>query len=169
MVCSEQTVLLSCFKISTVLKQNELSFHLSLVTQEYHQVHPKWFLSLWYVWSKPFTYLAPILTLSPNRPKWDSTWPTSPRCSIRCVQNDFCACGTFGANRAPLLHQDLHYLQMDRNEHPLEPRHLEVPSGVSKMISRSMVWLAQTVHLSCTDTNTISKQIEPRFHMTSVT
>jgi hypothetical protein len=37
-------------------------------------------------------------------------------------------------------------LQMDRNELPLEPRHLGVPSGASKMIYEPMVCLAQTVH-----------------------
>jgi len=58
---------------------------------------------------------------------------------------------------------------MDRNELPLEPRHLVVLSGASKMISESMVRLAQTVHLSCPDTNTITKEKEVRFHMTHVT
>jgi hypothetical protein len=51
----------------------------------------------------------------------------------------------------------------------LEPRHLGVPSGASKMISEPMVCLSKTVHLSCTDTDTISKQKEVRFHMTNVT
>ena len=51
----------------------------------------------------------------------------------------------------------------------LWPHHLGVPSGVSKMISEPMVRLAQTMHLSCTDTNTTSKQKEVRFHMTHVT
>ena len=83
-----QTVHLSCVKISNISKQTKMSFHLSLVT-EYHREHPKWFLSLWYVWCKPCTYLAPTLTLSPNRPKWDSTWPTSSRSTIMCIQNDF--------------------------------------------------------------------------------
>jgi hypothetical protein len=32
-----------------------------------------------------------------------------------------------------------------------------------------MVRLAQTIHLSCTDTNTVFKWIEMRFHMTHVT
>jgi hypothetical protein len=54
-----------------------MSFKLSLVT-EYHQVHPKWFLSLRYVWRKPCTCLAPTLTPSPTGLKWDSTRPTSP-------------------------------------------------------------------------------------------
>jgi hypothetical protein len=57
-------------------------------------------------WGKSCTYLAPTLTLSQNKPKRDSTWPTSPRSSIinqasnwasslrstiKCVQNDFWA------------------------------------------------------------------------------
>jgi hypothetical protein len=44
---------------------------------------------------------------------------------------------------------------MDKSEHPLEPRHLWVPSGASKRISEPKVRLAQTVHLSCIDTNTL--------------
>jgi hypothetical protein len=44
-----------------------------------------------------------------------------------------------------------------------------VPSGASKKICKPMVCLAQTMHLSFTDTNTISKRKEERFHMTHVT
>ena len=44
-----------------------------------------------------------------------------------------------------------------QNELPLEPRHLVVPLSASKMISDPMVRLAQTMHLSCTGTNTVSK------------
>jgi hypothetical protein len=40
---------------------------------------------------------------------------------------------------------------------------------VQKMISVPMVRLAQTAHLSCTNTNTTSKWTEKRFHMTHVT
>ena len=43
----------------------------------------------------------------------------------------------FGANRAPISHQDQHYLQIDQNELPLEPRHLGLPTGVSKMITET--------------------------------
>ena len=57
----------------------------------------------------------------------------------------------------------------DRNELPFDARHLGVPLGASKTIFEPMVRLAQTVHLSCTNTNTISKRIETRFHMTHVT
>jgi hypothetical protein len=52
------------------------------------------------------TYVAPTLTLSPNGYRRDSTWPTSPRGSIGCVQNDFRAYGTFDLNHGPILNQD---------------------------------------------------------------
>jgi hypothetical protein len=67
------------------------------------------------------------------------------------------------------LHEELHHLQMDRSELPLEPRHLGVPSSLSKMISIPMVCSVQTMHLSCTDTDTITKRTKMRFHMTHVT
>jgi hypothetical protein len=65
----------------------------------------------------------------------------------------------------PMVHlaQTMH--QTDRNELPLEPHHLGVPSGVSKMIFEPIVCLAQTVELSNTDTNTVSKWTDARFHM----
>jgi hypothetical protein len=90
------------------------------------------------------------------------------RSTIRCVQNKFHDCGTFSANRASTLRRDQHSLQMDRNVLPLNPRHLEVLSGVSKMISKLTVHSAQTMHLSCTDINSVSKRIK-RFHLTHVT
>ena len=77
--------------------------------------------------------------------------------------------GTFDANHAPILPQVEHYLQTDRNELPLEPRHLVVPLGASKMISKPVVCLARTMHLYCTETNTVSKLKEARFQMTHVT
>jgi hypothetical protein len=58
---------------------------------------------------------------------------------------------------------------MDRTKLPLEPRHLGVPSSVSKTISMPMVRSLQTVLQHCTDTNTISKWTTMRFHMTHVT
>jgi hypothetical protein len=58
---------------------------------------------------------------------------------------------------------------MDRNDLPVVPRKLGVPSGVSKMIFESMEHLTHTVHLSCTDTDTLSKRKEMRFHRTHVT
>jgi hypothetical protein len=113
--------------------------------------------------------LAPTLTLSPNVPKQDSTWPMSPRSSIGCIKNDFWAYATFGTNCAPILRQDFHYLQTKWIELPLEPRHLVVPTGVSKMIFETMTCLAQTVDVSCTDTNTVSKWTKTRFYLTHIT
>jgi hypothetical protein len=127
------------------------------------RVCPRWFLSLWYVWCKPCTYVEPTLTPSPNRPKWHSTRPTSPRSSVGCIQSDFWAYGTFGANRAPISHQDYHSPKTNRNELVLEAHYLGVPSGASKMI-----FDPQTVHLSCTNISTISKRTKTRFDMTHV-
>ena len=56
---------------------------------------------------------------------------------------------------------------MDQNEIPLEPQHLGVLLGAVKMISEPC--LEQTEHLSCTNTNTISKRTETRFHLSLVT
>jgi hypothetical protein len=80
--------------------------------------------------AKPCTYHAPKVTLSPKGPKGVSTWPTSPM--IRCVHHDFRGYDTFGANCWSILHRDLHYLQMDRNEILHDPRHLGDPSGHPK-------------------------------------
>jgi hypothetical protein len=109
-----------------------------------------------------------MLTPSPIRLKQDSTWPTSPRSSIGCVQNNFWAkvhchkpCNYFTSMLA-LSPNKLKRL-------PLEPRHIREPSGASKTITEPMVRLAKTVHLSCTDTNTVSKQTEIRFDMTHAT
>jgi hypothetical protein len=84
---------------------------------------PKWFLSLFYVWHKPCTYLAPILTLP----------------------------------------------QIDRNEISYDPRHLGVTSSVPKTILEPMVFLTQTVHLSCITSSTISKRTESSFHSSLIT
>jgi hypothetical protein len=58
---------------------------------------------------------------------------------------------------------------MDPNELPLDPHHEEVPQGVPKMISKPMVRSAQTVHLSCSEINTISKWTDMSVHLTHIT
>jgi hypothetical protein len=63
----------------------------------------------------------------------------------------------------------LDYLQMDRNDHPLEPSHLVVPSGASKTISEPMVRLVQTMQLSCVKISTICKQTKMSIHLSLVT
>jgi hypothetical protein len=109
-VHSTQTVHLSSTEINTLSKRTQRSFHLTHVTWEYHRACPKWFLSLWYLQHKLCTYLASSLTLSPNLPKWASTWPTSTRTTVTCAQKDFQVYGIFGTNHAPILRPDEHYL-----------------------------------------------------------
>jgi hypothetical protein len=105
-VHSMQTIHLPCVEINTVSKRIETSYHLTHVTYEFHQVCPTWIPRLLRVQRKPCTYLALKLTLSPNRPKRAFTWPTSPRSSIWCAQNDVRAYATFVPNLAPILRRD---------------------------------------------------------------
>jgi hypothetical protein len=59
-------------------------------------------------------------------------------------------------------HEPCTYLESRLELSPLEPRHLGVSSGANGT-------LAQTMHLSCTDTNVVSKQTEMRFHKSHIT
>jgi hypothetical protein len=97
MVHSTQTMHLSCTEINSVSKQTEASFYLTHISEEFHRVRQKWFLSLLHVRHKWGTYLASRLALSRNRPKWASVLPTSPKSSIGCAQNDFWAYCMFSA------------------------------------------------------------------------
>jgi hypothetical protein len=54
----------------------------------------------------------------------------------------FLAYGTFSANCAPIFRQDLYLLRMYRNELTLDPCHVGVPSGASKLISN--LWYVQS-------------------------
>ena len=83
-------------------------------------------------------------------------------------QTDVRAYGTFNAKHATILHRRQRRFQTDQNEISHDPRHLGVPSGASKSISKPMVRSMQSVQLYCTDTNTVSKQTEMRFHMTHI-
>jgi hypothetical protein len=86
-----------------------------------------------------------------------------------CVQNDIRACGTFGTNSAPILHRHEHSPQMNRIDIPHDTRHLGVSSGVRKMISKPMVCLVQTVHLSCVKISTILKRTKMSFCLSLIT
>jgi hypothetical protein len=163
------TLHLSCIDTATISKRTETRFHKTHVTHEFHQVHPKEYLSLWYTHCKPWTYLVSRLALSPNGLNRASTWALLSLSTIWCVQNDFWANGTFGANSAPILHWHWHRLQTDRNKIPHDPHHLEVPSSVSKMIFVPVVPSAQTVHLSCVKISTIFKRTESSIHLSLVT
>jgi hypothetical protein len=88
-----------------------------------------------------------------------STWASSPRSTIGCVQNDFRAYGMFSTIHAPILHRHQHYLQMDQNKILHDPCHLGVPSGASKAISKNLVCSSQTMHQSCVEIGTISNEL----------
>jgi hypothetical protein len=103
MVRLTQTEHLSYTDANTVSKQIEKRFHMTHVTQEFRQVPPVQFLSLRYVRGKPCMNLASTVALSPNRPKQASTWASSPRSPIECVQNDFYAYVMFGTTHAPIF------------------------------------------------------------------
>jgi hypothetical protein len=84
-----QTIHLSFTDINTTSKWTKMSIHLTLVTLELYRVRPKRFLCLSHVRRNTCTYLASRLTLSWNGPKRASTWPTSHRSNIKCVQMIF--------------------------------------------------------------------------------
>jgi hypothetical protein len=152
-----QTVDLSCTDTNAICKRTETIFYMTHIIWEFNRVRPKWFLSLWYVRRILCTYLESRLPLYPNGPKRASIWASSPRSTIRCVQNDFWGNGTFGTNVHLSCTEIETISKKDRNEILYNPRHLGVPSGASKSVSEAMVRLVQTVDLQCTDTNTISK------------
>jgi hypothetical protein len=132
-------------------------------------VRPKQFQCLRYVWCNLCSYLS---TDTNTVSKWTKT-----RFHTTHVTYEF-------HQVRPKLFMSLRYIKCKPctylvsrlalspngpNRAPPDPRHLGVPLGVSKMIYAPMVRLTQTEHLSCTDANTISKQIETRFHMTHLT
>jgi hypothetical protein len=164
-----QTMHLSYVVINTISKRTQTSFHMTHVMKEYHRMCPNWFLSLWYIQHNLCTNLASRLTLSPDWPKWASTWPMSTRTTLGCTQKDFHVCGIFSTNRAPVLCRDEHYLQTNPNELSLDQRHVGVPSAPSKMTFEPITRSVQTVHLSCIDINTISKWTKTGFNMIHVT
>jgi hypothetical protein len=132
-------------------------------------VHPKLFLSLWYVRRKPCTYLALRLALSPNVPKElplephhlavpSGVYKTIPKTIVRSAQTillSFTDTNTvFNTDQNKILHG---------------PCYLGVPPSASKMISGHVVCLAQNVHLSYVTISTIPKQTKMSFHLSLVT
>jgi hypothetical protein len=139
------------------------------VTSEIHRVRREQLLILWYVWYKPYTYLASRLALSPHKLKWASTSASSPTSTTTCVQNDCWAHRTFDANRAPILRkastiykwiETSIYLSLVTEEyHRVRPKWF---------LSLWHVWHKHCTYLALTPT-TISKWIETWFHMANVT
>jgi hypothetical protein len=94
MICSVQTVHLSCTDTNTVSKPTKMRFHVTHVTYEFHRVHPKLLMSLWYVQCKPCTYLASRLALSPNRP--NRAPPEPCHLGVRLTQTMHLSCVKIG-------------------------------------------------------------------------
>ena len=125
-------------------------------------MRPKRYLSLWYVWCRPCTYLALTLTPSPNGP---NEIPHDPRqlgvpsgLSETIYEPIYVWC-----KPCTYLAVTLTPSANGANEIPHDPRHLGVPSGASKMISEPMVRSAQTVHRSNVKISTISKWTKTSF------
>jgi hypothetical protein len=89
----------------------------------------------------------------------------SPKNLIGCVQDDFLSLWYLQHKPRTYLAPRLALSLNGLKQLPLEPRHLGLLSGASKMISKPVVHSAETMHLYCTDTNTISKRTEMRFHI----
>jgi hypothetical protein len=131
-------------------------------------VCPRWFLSLLHVRHKWGTYLVSRLALYQKRPKRASIWPKSHRSSIICPKQ-FPRLWYVSPNLCTYLASILTLSPSGLNELSLDPHHLRVPSGVSKMIYKPSERSAQTVHQSCVSINTISKRTKTIFHLTHVT
>jgi hypothetical protein len=79
MRCPVQILRLSCTDTYTVSRRTETRFDMIHVTLVFHWVRQKWFMSLWYVWCKPCTYLVSRLVESQNELNRACTWASSLR------------------------------------------------------------------------------------------
>jgi hypothetical protein len=171
-LCSKQQCSYLASRLALSLKRIESSFHFSLITYKYHWVRPKWFLRVRYVWCKLCACLAPILTLSVNGPKWDSTWPTSPRVLWVCPKwflslwYIWCKPCTY---LAPVLTLSPNGVKQD-STWPTSPRG---SIGCVQHDFWAYATFEATVHLSCIKIGTISKMdriklpLEPR-HLSTI-
>jgi hypothetical protein len=148
MVHLAQTVHQSCLKISTISKRTVMSIH--------------------WIWKN----LPAILHRHEHHLQMD-------RCKIPHDPWQLgVPSGGFKMISKPdgTLAQTVHYLASRLALSPNKPKTASTWAssprstiGVSKMICEPMVCLSQTMHLSYTDTNTVSKRDDARFHMTHVT
>jgi hypothetical protein len=135
---------------------DQKKFHTTHVTYEFHGVHPKLFMSIWYVQSKPCTYLVSRLAQclnAPNRAPPDPRHLGVPSGASKTIYE-------------PMVHlrQTEHLSCIDADS-----RHLGVPSGASNTISKPTIRSTQTVHQSCVNCCTISKQIKASFRLSLIT
>jgi hypothetical protein len=160
---------LACTETNTISKWTKTRFHMTHFTLVFHRVRPKWFLRLGYVRHKPCNYLASRLALYQMNGIKHILELRHLGVLSGASKIIFWAYGVFSTNRAPTMNRHQHYLQMDQNETPHDPRLLRVPSGVSKIISKAVVHSAQTVHLSWVKISTIFERTKLSFHFRLVT
>ena len=93
-------------------------------------MRPKRYLSLWYFWRKPCTYLALTLTPCPNGP---NEIPHDPRhLGVRSVASKMTSEPMVRlAQTVHLSYINTNIVPNGPNEIPHDPRHLGVPSGAS--------------------------------------
>jgi hypothetical protein len=142
MVRLAQTVDLSCTDTNTISKRKEVRFHMTHITEEYHQVRPKRFPCLWYVQHKSCTYLLSRLALSLNGPSFHLSLVTSMYHQVH---------PKWFLSRWYIWHKLCTYLaptlfpnRTKRDSH--DWHHLGVPSGASKTFSEPIEYSTQTVH-----------------------
>jgi hypothetical protein len=154
----------SCVKICTIFKWTETSFHLSLVTLEYHWVRPKWF--------EPMVCLAQTAHLSCSDTNTVSK-RTGTRFHMSHVTYEF---HRVRSKRYPSLwnirRKPYSYLAsrlvLYENRSKWVSTWAMSPRRTSS-VSKWFLGLAKTVHLSYTNPNTVSKWTKMRIDTTHIT
>jgi hypothetical protein len=167
MVYSVQTVHLSCIDTNNVSKQTKTRFLMTHITYEFHRVHPKLLMNLWYVQCKPCTYLASRLALSngPNKVPPDPRHLEVPSDASKTIYESMVRL----TQTEHLSYIDANTVSNRSKRVPHDPRQLGIPSGATNTISEPTGLLTQTRHQCCIKSSTISNWIKPSFHLRLVT
>jgi hypothetical protein len=114
-------------------------------------------MRLWYIWRKPCAYLALKLTVSKQTETSFHLNLTTQEYHLMHPEQFLCLWYVW---RKPWTYHapKLTLSPKGPKEDSTWQRSPRIPSGASKMVSEAMVRLVQTVDLSCTYTNTISKR-----------
>jgi hypothetical protein len=109
-----------------------------------------------------------ISTIS-NELNQASTWASSPRSTIGCVQNDFLAYGMFSTNLHLSCTDTNTISKCTKTRFHMTHITLEFHWVRPKWFSEAMVHSEQTVHLSCIKISTIFERSGSSFHLSLVT
>jgi hypothetical protein len=163
MLCSAQNVHQSCVNIGTISKQNEMSFHLSLT----HRSAIKCAQNDFWAFGRFGTNHAPILhnTNTVSRQTHDPHYLGVPSCASKQIFEPMVYCHKTCTNLVSRL-------ALSPNGPKRAFTWASSPKNTIRCvqkISEPKVRVTQTVHLSCTNTNTVSKQTETIFHKALIT